>query len=256
MRTPTLSASAAIAFCASSPKAVVLTVWPSGTGHLADVVEWAEASGAAIVHSSAVPLASEAAELLSVLALYDGEDWLESNCWYAEQPLPGGPPDGPYAGAQWKRDLCFRGAGRAPHALVLDVGGASSLWASKYSLRARLASASGNPGNSCIHLTDEQDEAVLAAFAAGGTPRRAGGMACDDSYAYACAKALLHPASVAWLNSGAAGLAEPGRLGGAEFRAGWARYTAWLQRPPAATPLGACQGRAPDEFEQAPSFLP
>ena len=26
-----------------------------------------------------------------------------------EQPLEEGPPDGPYAGAKWKRALCFRG---------------------------------------------------------------------------------------------------------------------------------------------------
>lgn len=28
----------------------------------------------------------------------DGEDWLETNCWYMEGPLPEGPPDGPFAG--------------------------------------------------------------------------------------------------------------------------------------------------------------
>ena len=39
---------------------------------------------------------------------------LETNGRYTEQPLPGGPPDGPYAGAKWKRALCFRGAKREP----------------------------------------------------------------------------------------------------------------------------------------------
>ena len=73
-----LSASSAIAFCQSSPSAAVLTVWPSGTGCLDHVHEWLETSGAEIVHSSAVPLSSSVAELLAVMALYDGEDWLES----------------------------------------------------------------------------------------------------------------------------------------------------------------------------------
>ena len=53
-----------------------------------------------------------------------------------------------------------------------------------------LARASGNPGNSCIHITDEQTEGVLSAARAGARAR-ASGMACDDSYAFACARALL-----------------------------------------------------------------
>ena len=108
----TLSAASAISYCATSPAAVVLTVWPSGTLCLDRVYEWLESSGAEILHSSTVPLSTPISELLSIMALYDGEDWLESNCWYAEQPLPDGPPSGPYAGAQWKRALCFRNADR------------------------------------------------------------------------------------------------------------------------------------------------
>ena len=60
---------------------------------------------------------SDLAELGLVMALYDGEDWIESNCWYAEQPLESGPPPGPCAGAKWKRALCFRG-NSPPRALV------------------------------------------------------------------------------------------------------------------------------------------
>ncbi len=245
-----LSAPSAAAFCASSPSAVVLTVWPSGTGQLAAVKDWCDEIGCKILHASSVPLTSPTAEILAVMALYDGEDWLESNCWYMEQPLPEGPPSGPYAGAQWKRALCFKGASREPHAIVLDVSEATtSVWSAKYSIRAALARASGNPGNSCIHLTDRQDEAVLAEYKAGARRRGGGGMACDDSYAYACARALLHPDSVAWLNSEAMGLATR-ELGGPAFRAAWARYADWLHAPRAAdeTALG-------EAFERAPAFV-
>ena len=120
MRSP---AQSALRFTASSPAAVVLTVWPSGTGELATVRAWLEDSAARIVHEQLVPLKTELAELLTVVALYEGEEWVESNCWYSEQPLPTGPPAGPYAGAKWKRALCFRNAAasRAPHCFVLDV---------------------------------------------------------------------------------------------------------------------------------------
>ena len=120
MRSP---AQSALRFTASSPAAVVLTVWPSGTGELATVRAWLEDSAARIVHEQPVPLKTELAELLTVMALYEGEEWVESNCWYSEQPLPTGPPEGPYAGAKWKRALCFRNAAasRAPHCFVLDV---------------------------------------------------------------------------------------------------------------------------------------
>lgn len=130
------------------------------------------------------------------------------------------------------------------------------LWSGKYAIRRTLASKSGNPGNSCIHLTDEQDEAVLTQFLSGQGGGLASGMACDSSYAYACGRALLHPASIKWLNSNAADLGEPTTLGSEPFRAAWARYTRWLHSPPRAPPIGSCQGRASDEFEEAPSFLP
>jgi hypothetical protein len=120
MRSP---AQSALRFTASSPAAVVLTVWPSGTGELATVRAWLEDAAARVVHEQPVPLKTELAELLTVMALYEGEEWVESNCWYSEQPLPTGPHEGPYAGAKWKRALCFRNAAasRAPHCFVLDV---------------------------------------------------------------------------------------------------------------------------------------
>ena len=120
MRSP---AQSALRFTASSPAAVVLTVWPSGTGELATVRAWLEGTAARIVHEQPVPLTTELSELLTVMALYEGEAWVESNCWYSEQTLPTGPPEAPYAGAKWKRALCFRNAAasREPHCFVLDV---------------------------------------------------------------------------------------------------------------------------------------
>ena len=106
-----------------------------------------------------------------------------------------------------------------------------SLWSDKYQLRAQLARDSGNPGNSCIHLTDRQTEAVLARRGASLPTGGGGGMSCDESYGFgganpdpgrwhwpltlttdpepttrygfSCARALLHPASLEWLNQGA-----------------------------------------------------
>ena len=120
MRSP---AQSALRFTASSPAAVVLTVWPSGTGELAMGRAWLEGTAARIVHEQPVPLTTELSELLTVMALYEGEAWVESNCWYSEQTLPTGPPEAPYAGGKWKRALCFRNAAasREPHCFVLDV---------------------------------------------------------------------------------------------------------------------------------------
>lgn len=251
-----LSAASAASFCATSPSAVVLTVWPSGTGHLAEVKTWLDSCGARILHASPIPLQSPLAEILAVMALYDGEEWLESNCWYMEQPLPSGPPSGPYAGAKWKRELCFKGTSREPHAIVLDVSATTeSVWTAKYAIRARLARASGNPGNSCIHLTDRQDQRVLADVASGTSRRAAGGMSCDESYAYACARALLHPGSVAWLNSDASGLAAR-ELGSPAFRAAWSRYTHWLHAPPSASVAESSDAASGvDAFDEAPEFV-
>jgi len=97
---------AALAFARSSPDAVILTVWPSATGHAAcgdTVRRWLSANNAQVLHEQTVAIESERAALLLVMALYAGEEWLESNQWYGEQPLPSGPPDGPWAGAKWKQ---------------------------------------------------------------------------------------------------------------------------------------------------------
>ena len=43
-----LNAASALHFCASSTSAVVVTVWPSGTGQLPAVREWLAGAGAQI----------------------------------------------------------------------------------------------------------------------------------------------------------------------------------------------------------------
>eukprot|EP00747_Dinoflagellata_sp_TGD_P192214 gnl/TRDRNA2_/TRDRNA2_56725_c0_seq1.p1 gnl/TRDRNA2_/TRDRNA2_56725_c0~~gnl/TRDRNA2_/TRDRNA2_56725_c0_seq1.p1 ORF type:complete len:244 (-),score=26.82 gnl/TRDRNA2_/TRDRNA2_56725_c0_seq1:7-738(-) len=221
-------ASEALRFARTSPNAVVLTIWPSATGHAEcgeTVSRWLAELDVKIVHEETVSITSDRAALLMVMALYAGEEWLESNCWYNEQPLPSGPPEGPWAGAKWKRALCFRNCegSLSPRIYVLDVGSArGNLWAEKYSVRSKLARASGNPGNSCIHLSDKQTPQVLAQR---GRATTAGGMSCDESYAYACARCVLHPGSLAFLNSADAAAAD---LDSEHFRAAWARYTSWL----------------------------
>lgn len=215
------------------------------------VRDWLSGANARVVHEAPVLLTTEISELLTIMALYDGEDWLESNVWYMEQPLPSGPPSGPWAGAKWKRELCYRNRDndQQPRAIVVDVSTAtSSLWSGKYAVRRTLASKSGNPGNSCIHLTDAQGATLLAAYQRGERRPGVGGMSCDDSFAYACARALLHPASLKWLESGAGGLATEDS-GSPAFRQAWSRYSQWLHEPPPA-------GLPADEFPPAPaSFM-
>ena len=97
-------ASEALQFARTSPNAVVLTVWPSATGHAecSDTVsKWLAGLGVKIVHEETVSIASERSAVLLVMALYAGEDWLESNCWYHEQPLPSGPPRAGASSARW-----------------------------------------------------------------------------------------------------------------------------------------------------------
>ena len=137
-----------------------------------------------------------------VRALYHGEEWLESNCWYNEQPLDTGPPEGPHAGAKWKKELCFKGSlkeeeqdGYVLHIFVVDARNAtSSLWTMKYSTRSAMAKKTGNPGNSCMHITDSQSRVI--ARESGGNP---GGYSCDDSYAFNCARTLLDKDSLSFL---------------------------------------------------------
>eukprot|EP00668_Euglena_longa_P005434 GGOE01006406.1.p1 GENE.GGOE01006406.1~~GGOE01006406.1.p1 ORF type:complete len:258 (-),score=64.46 GGOE01006406.1:259-1032(-) len=210
----------ALHFCRTSPTAVVLTVWPSGHSALPMARTFLKDCGAVIKYETELKLQPHA-HILSVMALYTGEEWLESNCYYYEQPLPGGAPTGPFPGAQWKTALCFKSD--APlHVFVVDAANAPQLWQRKYAVRARMADATGNAGNSCIHLTDNQQRVIPHHRSGGG-----GALGCDDSYAFSCGRCLLHPASLHFLNEVGRriDLADPSSVPEVQ------RFTDWLLDP-------------------------
>merc|ERR1712216_474273 len=187
----------ALAFCRESPTAVIATVWPTAHSQVSAARAWLDTTGCTLVHEASVYLSPQAA-VPAILALYHGEEWLDSNCWYMESPLPEGPPQGPFAGAKWKAQLAFRED--APmHVFVLDAAWASRLWSSKYAIREKLRASVGSLGNSCLHLTDDQSDA-LNAWRQGHGVLHGGGYECDSSYAFHCARVLLNPQSVSFLN--------------------------------------------------------
>jgi hypothetical protein len=71
-------------------------------------------------------------------------------------------------------------------------------------VRREMAEVSGNPGNSCMHLTDPQEDVFAAAHAGDQIRMRqlqtGKGHGCDASYAFACARCLLEPAAMQFLN--------------------------------------------------------
>ena len=101
-----LAAADARAFCGASPHAVIVTVWPAAHAQAAAARAWVEGYGGKIIHDAELAIAKGGA-VATCLALYAGEDWLETNCWYGESPLPEGPPAGPHAGAKWKAALTW-----------------------------------------------------------------------------------------------------------------------------------------------------
>ena len=164
------TAAAAIHHCRTCPTAVVVTLWPSGSRCVDIARKFIAECGAKIVSEHAVTLPPSSGATRNVIgelltcAMYDGEEWLESNCWYSEQPLEDlgiglSRPRGPWAGAKWKAALCFRDDGAPLHVFVLDVASAKrSLWSGKYGARAAMSAHSGNAGNSCMHLGSLADE--------------------------------------------------------------------------------------------------
>jgi len=213
-------------FTRTNPNAVVLSLWPSAIGYdngdeqapktqnQIDVSKsYLQRSGAKILYESAIDIPENVSTLL-VMAMYWGEDWLRTNCWYNEQPLedlkiPGlARPMGSWPGAKWKKELCFRqerpGTTTAVpitkrmHVLIADVGGDGNkrLWSDKYSVRAKMSRDTGHAGNSCMHLTDDQSKIVTNRSSA---PFGGMGMDCNASYAFACARCLLNPEAMKFL---------------------------------------------------------
>jgi len=242
-------------FTRTNPNAVVLTLWPSAIGYenesnptqtqQVDVSKaYLHRSGATLLYESSLEI-PETVSTLFVMAMYWGEEWLKTNCWYQEQPLEDlGIPGltrqscsvSSWPGAQWKKELCFRQQQQQQqqkssttttgeekektkrmtmHILIADVGNASGsnnnyinhkrgrLWSEKYSVRATMARDTGHAGNSCLHLTDDQSGIVGRVVT--GTSRNnykvsgSGGMECNASYAFACARLLLNPQALEFL---------------------------------------------------------
>ena len=218
-----LSAADALAFCRSNPSAVVVTVWPTAHALAAKARAWIEDDcNGVVLHAREVDVDRRGA-VATCMALYFGEDWIHSNCWYGESPLPEGPPEAPYAGGKWKAALTWRAAAPLTVFVVDASSSGGSLWSSKYRVREALRREAGALGNGCVHLTDDQASA-LAAWKGGdaASPGQCGGYACDSSYAYHCARVLLDESSVAFLN--AADAEAP------EYAARFDAYAAWLQR--------------------------
>jgi hypothetical protein len=187
------AAASAIAFCKAVPTARVACVWPTGHSQVDTARAFLHGQNADIIYDAPVQLESHA-NILTVMALYHGEDWLSSNCYYWESPLPGGPPDpsSAFPGAQWKAELAFRGAPAAPplHVFVFDAKRSRRIDGDKYSARSAMASAVDADGNCCLHLTDDQaDELAKPVSHYSGTIDSG----CSSSYAFHCARVLLHP---------------------------------------------------------------
>ena len=214
----------ALQFCCSTPSAVVVTVWPTAYKASNDVEKWLNICGADIVYQTEVDLPERAA-VPTCMALYHGEDWLHSNCWYEESPLPEGPPDGPFAGAKWKAALTFKESAPLKVFVADSHRSRGELWRSKYSFRENLRQKVGAIGNGCIHVTDDQ-AAALEAWRDDRTASKAmrGGNACDSSFAYHCARVLLDDSSIAFLS--ATDISSP------NFEIDFDAFTAYLSRQP------------------------
>lgn len=215
----------AIQFCKATPSARVACVWPTGHSQVDTARAFLTEQGGELVHEASVALA-EHAHVLLVMALYHGEEWLTSNCYYYESPLPTGPPEGPFAGARWKEELAFRPApdGTVPplHVFVFDAKECRRLDSDKYSCRSNMASAVGAPGNCCLHLTDDQSDELRKPAAADAVTSIDSG--CSSSWAFHCARCVLHPASVKFLNECSIG----GALTDPAFVSRFEQYASWL----------------------------
>ena len=144
-QTPSVELVAALDHCDRSADAVVAIVWPTAHSHVDLARQLLQRAGATITYEVEVQRdiglgtdATAATALLVTQALYAGEDWLDSNCWYSESPLPGGPPStGPFRGAQWKSSLVYRPQPAAAPGAVSDSAVCSSNLPSAAQLNAR-----------------------------------------------------------------------------------------------------------------------
>lgn len=217
-----MNSESAMTFCRSSPDAVVVSVWPRAHSQTSAVRSWLESNDAEILFTSEVSL-NVTSGVPTIMALYQGEDWIHNNCWYGESPLPSGPPAQPYAGAKWKAELTFTESDiQTLSVFVIDAKKTKtkgSLWSGKYGIREELRRAVGGLGNCCLHLTDDQK------FALGNSVGKnaAGGYECDSSYAFHCSRVLLDESSIHFLTDA--------RHDVDGFEENWKKYEAWLSNP-------------------------
>ncbi|GMI11346.1 hypothetical protein TrVE_jg4937 [Triparma verrucosa] len=224
MSIQSLSPSSALSFCRNSPSAVVVTVWPRAFSQVQKVRDWLASSEAEVLLEKEVRLKPRSG-VATTMALYLGEDWIHSNCWYGESPLPGGPPPPPYAGAKWKAALTFTDDEPIQKLKVFVVDSAKTngaLWRGKYRIREDLRGEIGGLGNCCLHLTDDQSSTLDS----WDPSKNAGGYSCDSSYAFHCARVLLDESSVALLDS-----LEYHDENEEAFRSTWDEYEKWLSDP-------------------------
>lgn len=249
----------ALKFARTDPDAVVLSLWPSAiepsihhrkeSEQIRAARSYLGGAGATILHEESLEIPCEGSlPLLLVMAAYWGEDWLETNCWYGEQPLEelGLPrPTGSWPGAKWKKELCFRQVSQAGaasfegeavmrmHVFVARVPSGNDnsyrrgrIWSEKYSARASMARETGHAGNSCMHLTDDQSRIVnspLSRKLSGGR-----GMDCNASYAFCCARLLLNPMAMKFLVDASRTIPRDQDLVAKPFLDRFARFCEWL----------------------------
>jgi hypothetical protein len=77
-----IDAARALEFCRSSKTAVIATVWPTASKQASEAKDWLIGSGCDVIYEHLLTFKPSAA-VPTILALYHGEQWLESNCWCA-----------------------------------------------------------------------------------------------------------------------------------------------------------------------------
>lgn len=86
-----------------------------------------------------------------------------------------------------------------------------------------MARAVGAPGNCCLHLTDDQSDELRKPVAAAGAVSNIDS-GCSSSWAFHCARCVLHPASMRFLNEDSTG----GTLTDPTFVSRVEQYARWL----------------------------
>jgi len=114
------------------------------------------------------------------------------------------------------------------HVFVADVADANvNVWDAKYQVRQSMANATGNDGNVCMHLSDNQAEVIGLKK---GLMASSTGYGCDSSYAYHTCRMLLNPFSLEFLrrHSDISDLSENKFLERFETYTKWLSDTSWV----------------------------